>query len=246
MSYSPPASASTGGQRSRCQARLSAPTGMRRSTIRTFGSSAASAAGTRSFHELENSGHVAGAGVRERACHLMDVFADAGAGAEGRTIIDDDPHAAAAYHNPTISLRSTGWKDILSPFGRCSGLPRSASAPSRAEPSRMKIAVVGTGYVGLVLGACLAENGNDVTCIDKDAAKVRRLRRGAHAHLRARPRRDGPAQPRREAARVHDRPAACGPRRQHRVHRRRYAPARRWVGRSVARARCRARNRDVR
>jgi UDPglucose 6-dehydrogenase len=42
----------------------------------------------------------------------------------------------------------------------------------------MKIAVVGTGYVGLVLGACLAENGNDVTCIDKDAVKVRRLRRG--------------------------------------------------------------------
>ena len=36
----------------------------------------------------------------------------------------------------------------------------------------MKIAVVGTGYVGLVLGACLAESGNDVTCVDKDAAKV--------------------------------------------------------------------------
>jgi UDPglucose 6-dehydrogenase len=42
----------------------------------------------------------------------------------------------------------------------------------------MKIAVVGTGYVGLVVGACLAENGNDVICVDKDAAKVRMLRRG--------------------------------------------------------------------
>jgi len=42
----------------------------------------------------------------------------------------------------------------------------------------MKIAVVGTGYVGLVLGACLAESGNDVICVDKDAAKVRMLRRG--------------------------------------------------------------------
>src|SRR6266699_3816815 len=42
----------------------------------------------------------------------------------------------------------------------------------------MKIAVVGTGYVGLVLGACLAENGNDVICIDKDDAKIRQLRRG--------------------------------------------------------------------
>ena len=42
----------------------------------------------------------------------------------------------------------------------------------------MKITVVGTGYVGLVAGACLAESGNDVVCIDKDDAKVRALRRG--------------------------------------------------------------------
>jgi UDPglucose 6-dehydrogenase len=38
--------------------------------------------------------------------------------------------------------------------------------------------VVGSGYVGLVAGACLAENGNDVVCVDKDAAKVRLLQRG--------------------------------------------------------------------
>jgi UDPglucose 6-dehydrogenase len=42
----------------------------------------------------------------------------------------------------------------------------------------MKVAVVGTGYVGLVVGACLAESGNDVICVDKDEAKVRMLRRG--------------------------------------------------------------------
>jgi len=42
----------------------------------------------------------------------------------------------------------------------------------------MKIAVIGTGYVGLVAGACLAENGNDVVCVDKDEAKLRVLRRG--------------------------------------------------------------------
>ncbi len=42
----------------------------------------------------------------------------------------------------------------------------------------MKIAVVGTGYVGLVLGACLAENGNDVICVDKDAAKIATLEAG--------------------------------------------------------------------
>src|SRR5215217_872943 len=42
----------------------------------------------------------------------------------------------------------------------------------------MKIAVIGTGYVGLVAGACLAENGNEVICVDKDSAKVRSLQRG--------------------------------------------------------------------
>ncbi len=42
----------------------------------------------------------------------------------------------------------------------------------------MKIAVVGSGYVGLVAGACLAENGNEVVCVDKDPVKVRLLQRG--------------------------------------------------------------------
>jgi UDPglucose 6-dehydrogenase len=42
----------------------------------------------------------------------------------------------------------------------------------------MKIAVVGTGYVGLVLGACLAENGNAVVCVDKDESKIDMLRAG--------------------------------------------------------------------
>src|SRR5258706_8027114 len=42
----------------------------------------------------------------------------------------------------------------------------------------MKIAVVGTGYVGLVLGACLAENGNTVVCVDKDESKVAMLKAG--------------------------------------------------------------------
>ncbi|MFZ9263159.1 MAG: UDP-glucose dehydrogenase family protein [Chitinophagaceae bacterium] len=42
----------------------------------------------------------------------------------------------------------------------------------------MKIAVVGTGYVGLVTGTCFAETGNDVTCIDIDQKKVDRLSAG--------------------------------------------------------------------
>src|SRR4029079_14547768 len=42
----------------------------------------------------------------------------------------------------------------------------------------MKIAVVGTGYVGLVLGACLSENGNNVICVDKDQSKIATLEAG--------------------------------------------------------------------
>ena len=42
----------------------------------------------------------------------------------------------------------------------------------------MKIAVVGTGYVGLVTGTCFAESGNQVTCIDIDAGKIARLNKG--------------------------------------------------------------------
>src|SRR5262245_15525185 len=42
----------------------------------------------------------------------------------------------------------------------------------------MKIAIIGTGYVGLVAGACFAETGNDVVCVDREEAKIRTLRRG--------------------------------------------------------------------
>jgi UDPglucose 6-dehydrogenase len=40
----------------------------------------------------------------------------------------------------------------------------------------MRVAVIGSGYVGLVTGACLAETGNDVVCADIDASKIDRLR----------------------------------------------------------------------
>jgi UDPglucose 6-dehydrogenase len=42
----------------------------------------------------------------------------------------------------------------------------------------MKIAIVGTGYVGLVTGTCFAESGNEVFCIDKDARKIEMLKSG--------------------------------------------------------------------
>ncbi len=42
----------------------------------------------------------------------------------------------------------------------------------------MNLAVIGSGYVGLVAGACLADAGNNVTCVDVDREKIARLRRG--------------------------------------------------------------------
>jgi len=42
----------------------------------------------------------------------------------------------------------------------------------------MRISVIGTGYVGLVTGTCLAETGNEVICVDIDKEKVERMRRG--------------------------------------------------------------------
>ena len=42
----------------------------------------------------------------------------------------------------------------------------------------MKVAIIGTGYVGLVSGVCFSDFGHDVTCVDKDAAKIARLRAG--------------------------------------------------------------------
>src|SRR5260370_25512417 len=42
----------------------------------------------------------------------------------------------------------------------------------------MRIAMIGTGYVGLVSGACFADFGHEVTCVDKDAGKIAALERG--------------------------------------------------------------------
>ena len=47
----------------------------------------------------------------------------------------------------------------------------------------MHIAVIGTGYVGLVTGACFAEFGVDVTCVDVDSGQDRAAKQGSDADL---------------------------------------------------------------
>ena len=42
----------------------------------------------------------------------------------------------------------------------------------------MRVAMIGTGYVGLVSGACFSEFGTEVVCVDKDAGKIERLLEG--------------------------------------------------------------------
>src|SRR5690606_35643156 len=49
---------------------------------------------------------------------------------------------------------------------------------SQSEGASMRVAMIGTGYVGLVSGACFSEFGHDVTCVDMDAARIDALRHG--------------------------------------------------------------------
>src|SRR5438094_3742760 len=58
---------------------------------------------------------------------------------------------------------------------RPGGCPASIRAPGG---SSLEIAVIGTGYVGLVTGAGLADFGNDVVCVDIDERKIAALRKG--------------------------------------------------------------------
>jgi UDPglucose 6-dehydrogenase len=57
-------------------------------------------------------------------------------------------------------------------------VPDSPVGGGPVEEFEMRVAMIGTGYVGLVSGACIADFGHDVVCVDKDAAKIAALNGG--------------------------------------------------------------------
>src|SRR6266436_452532 len=100
-----------------------------------------------------------GRGHRSRvaAAHLGD--------AGGRRLRGHRDRSLGCRLRPRGAVRASG--------GRYAKRPREGAAPAAGA---VRIAVVGTGYVGLVAGACLAETGNDVVCADVDAKKIDGLR----------------------------------------------------------------------
>ena len=112
----------------------------------------------------------------------------------------------------------------------CAASSDPAAPGRRARNCAMRIAMIGTGYVGLVSGACFSEFGLEVTCVDKDAGKIDALQGGRDPDLRARPRRAGRAQHGRPAGCLHHRSRRCGRRRPTRCSSPSARPSRRGDG----------------
>ena len=118
--------------------------------------------------------------------------------AEALGVVDPvDPPGVRRAHRPSPvrrhCRRGSGFIEVYATRRNgCVDVPpspaRKASA-KRPRPARgrtvnhvrrlrMRVAMIGTGYVGLVSGACFADFGHHVTCVDKDAGKIAALKRG--------------------------------------------------------------------
>src|SRR5207249_3807739 len=72
----------------------------------------------------------------------------------------------------------TGGEWLFRRVGRRGEAPLDPPYLNGPEKHSVKVAVIGTGYVGLVTGTCLAESGNDVVCVDNNPAKIQTLNEG--------------------------------------------------------------------
>src|ERR1043165_7314664 len=86
------------------------------------------------------------------------------------------PSPRTAVNERLISVRTLFYIFVAHP--RCHCYTRPESFLTTGEQRPMHISVIGTGYVGLVTGACFSEFGVNVTCMDTDANRIARLEKG--------------------------------------------------------------------
>ena len=121
-------------------------------------------------------------------------------------------------------MRSAFRADIkLSARARISGSERHS--PSHSMSKSIQIAVVGSGYVGLVAAVCFAEMGHDVICVDNDERKVDALQGGDTLIHENSPARAAEPLPQHQGS-LHDRSRRGHPRVRGHLHRRRHAAVR--------------------
>ena len=85
-------------------------------------------------------------------------------------------HGAAAI---PVDLGGMPWRTLRDGRGSCIAKTSSSGRrPATISGNVMRVVMIGTGYVGLVSGACFADFGHEVTCIDKDEGKIAALEKG--------------------------------------------------------------------